>query len=172
MAMAVRATRVDEGPVLREIEELAGRRFREVGLDEVADDEPLSVAVLGHYAAEGRSWVAVDDADEPIGYVLVELVDRDVHVEQLSVRPDRQGQGAARALLERVRAWAVGNGSPGLTLTTFADVPWNRPLFEHLGFRVLPDDEIGAGLRAVRDAETTRGLDPTMRVCMRRDLVT
>jgi hypothetical protein len=59
---------------------------------------------------------------------------------------------------------------PSLTLTTFSDVPWNRPLYEHLGFRVLSEEEIGPGLRTIRDRETTEGLDPSTRVVMRFDL--
>ncbi len=92
------------------------------------------------------------------------------HVEQLSVRPDQQRRGTGRALVEHVRAWAVDHGRPGITLTTFTDVPWNRPLFERLGFRVLGEDEIGPGLQEVRRTEANRGLDPELRVCMRRDL--
>jgi len=53
-------------------------------------------------------------------------------------------------------------------LTTFTDVPWNRPLYAHLGFRVLPEAAVGPGLRRIRDAETAAGLDPTERVVMRR----
>ena len=168
MAVGVRATRVEEGPKLRQIERLAGERFRDVGLGDVADHEPPSAAALAEYAADHHSWVAVDDADEPIGYVIVEIVDGDVHLEQLSVRPDQQGQGIGRALIEHVEAWTIENGRTGLTLTTFNRVAWNRPLFERLGFRVLREDEIGPGLRATRQAEAIRGLDPTVRVCMRR----
>ena len=166
----VRATRPDEWPTLRAIEELAGERFRDVGLEDVADHDPPPADTLGTYALAGRSWVAVDGVDEPFGYVLVDVVDGNAHVEQLSVRPDHQGQGAGRALLERVRTWALENGRPGITLTTFTHVPWNRPLFEHLGFRVLGRDETGPELGAVRRAEAVRGLQPTMRVCMRLDL--
>jgi hypothetical protein len=43
----IRPTRPEEGSVLREIECLAGERFREVGLPEVADDEPASVETHG-----------------------------------------------------------------------------------------------------------------------------
>lgn len=168
--LSVRGARGDDGPSLRAMEEQAGRRFRELGLDEVADDEPLSSEVLGRYAAAGRCWVAVDAADEPVGYVLVDLVDADAHVEQVSVRPDHQGRGVARALLACVRAWAAERGCSGVTLTTFTHVPWNRPLFEHLGFRVLAVDETASGLRAVRAAEAARSLDPSLRVCMRWDL--
>jgi GNAT superfamily N-acetyltransferase len=61
---------------------------------------------FARYAEEERSWVVVDCTDEPIGYVLVDVVDGCAHVEQVSVRPDHQGTGLGRALLESVRAWA------------------------------------------------------------------
>lgn len=58
----------------------------------------------------------------------------------------------------------------GLTLTTFRHIPWNRPLYEHLGFRILADNELGPALRAVREAEAVHGLDPSLRVVMRNEL--
>ena len=51
--------------------------------------------------------------------------------------------------------------------TTTTDVPSPD---EHLGFRVLAEDEITPELRDLRAAEATHGLDPTIRVCMRLDL--
>ncbi len=72
MTTAVRQARPDDGRALRQIERLAGVRFREVGRPEVADDEPAPVEVLTRYADDGRSWVAIDEQDVPIGYVLVE----------------------------------------------------------------------------------------------------
>lgn len=167
MPLTVRPASPEDAPALREIERLAGERFRDVGLPEVADDEPPSVEQLARYARAGRSLVAVDDTDAPIGYVLVDVVDGNAHAEQVSVRPDHQGAGVGRTLIERVRAWAAEAGMPAVTLTTFADVPWNAPLYRHLGFRILAEDEIGPELRAVRDAETAHGLDPARRVCMR-----
>jgi GNAT superfamily N-acetyltransferase len=168
---AIRPTRREEGSVLQEIERLAGEQFRDVGLPEVADDEPAPVDVLARYAEEGRSWVVIDTTDAPLGYVLVDVVDGCAHIEQLSVRPDRQGEGLGRALVERVRAWAAGAGLSAVTLTTFTDVPWNAPLYRHLGFRVLTEDELGPGLQAVRGDEAAHGLDPAKRVCMRSELV-
>jgi GNAT superfamily N-acetyltransferase len=168
--LTVRASRREDGPAIQEIERLAGERFRAVGLDAVADDEPASVDELAECAAQGRGWVAVDAGDQPVGYVLVDEVDGNAHVEQLSVRPDHQGLGVGRALLDRVRAWAIENGRSAISLTSFAEVPWNRPLYEHLGFRVLVEAEIGPELRAVRETETAHGLDPTTRVCMRLEV--
>jgi len=163
----IRPARADDGPALREIERLAGVRFRGVGLPHIADAEPESIDDLAEYADAGRSWVAVDDDEQPTGYVIVDEVDGNAHIEQISVRPDRQGTGIGRVLVDQVRAWAAANQRPAITLTTFSDVPWNRPLYEHLGFTVLAEDGIGPELRAVREHEATLGLDPALRVCMR-----
>jgi len=163
----IRATRPSDGAALREIERSAGERFRALGMESVAEDEPLSEAELAAYAIGARSWVAVDAADHPVGYVLVDEVDGNAHVAQISVVPESQGQGIGRALLDRVRTWAIAANFPAITLTTFSEVPWNRPLYEHLGFVVLSEDEIGTDLQTVRRDDSVSGLNPASRVCMR-----
>jgi GNAT superfamily N-acetyltransferase len=169
MAVDVRPARRQDGPALQRIEVVAGERFRDLGMDDVAGHDPPSIDTLATYAAAGRSWVATGGG-AVVGYVIADVVDGCAHVEQVSVHPDHQGRGVGRALLDRVGAWARAEGLPALTLTTFTDVPWNRPLYEHLGFRVLAEAEIGPGLRALCHAEAAHGLDPATRVCMRRDL--
>jgi GNAT superfamily N-acetyltransferase len=170
MPIAIRDSRPGDSLALQQIERVAGLRFREVGLGSVADAEPASIEELTAYALAGRSWAAVDQEDNPVGYVIVDVVDGNAHIEQISVRPDRQGTGIGRALVDRVRTWATDGGRSAVTLTTFARVPWNAPLYAHLGFVILREDEIRAELRAVRDAETRHGLDPSLRVCMRLEL--
>lgn len=167
---AVRPTRLGEEALLQTIEVLAGERFRDVGLPAVADDDPLCTEALATYTTEGRSWVVVDACDLPVGYVLVDLVDGSAHLEQLSVRPDWQGRGLGRALIDHVRAWAIGRRLRAITLTTFEGVPWNAPLYRHLGFVDLLEHEIGPELLRVRAMEAVHGLDPTKRVCMRASL--
>jgi GNAT superfamily N-acetyltransferase len=137
-------------------------------MPEIAAAEPMAADELARYAADGRSWVALDPAGEVVGYVVVDVVDGNAHVEQLSVAPSHQGAGYGRALIDRVAAWAAAGGRPALTLTTFRDVPWNAPLYRHLGFRDLDEAEIGPGLAALREHEATLGLDPALRTCMRR----
>jgi GNAT superfamily N-acetyltransferase len=171
VAIVIRAATSHDAPVLQEIELLAGERFRAVGMPEIADDEPLSLETLAAYSRAGRSWVALGGAGTPVGYLVADVVDGAAHVEQVSVRPDHQGAGLGRALIDEVRAWALASGMTAVTLSTFREVPWNAPLYEHLGFRVLADHELGPELRALRDAETAHGLDPAGRVCMRLDLV-
>ncbi len=164
----IRAALPDESDQLRAVERAAGERFRDVGMDDIADAEPMSAHHLVAHAEAARSWVAVDDSDEPVGYVAVDLVDGCAHIEQISVLPGHQGRGLARTLIEEVEHWAEDQGLPAMTLTTFAEVPWNRPLYEHLGFVILDEDQLGPELRAVREHEAELGLDPTLRVCMRR----
>lgn len=154
---------------MRRIERLAGEQFYEVGLPNVAEDEPLPAETLAAYAIAERAWVAEEDG-EPCGYLLVDEVDGAAHVEQVSVTPAYQGRGIGRALVNRAEQWARDTGLTSLTLTTFTDVPWNRPLYEHLGFRVLSEDEIGPELAMLREQETAQGFDSTTRVAMRREL--
>jgi predicted N-acetyltransferase YhbS len=168
--ITIRPACAGDAAALRRVERAAGERFRHVGLGSVADHEPATVETLGQYAADGRAWVALDDARAPVGYLLVDDVDGNAHIEQVSVMPEQQGRGIGTALVGCAVAWANAGGCPALTLTTFTDVPWNRPYYERLGFRVLGETELGPQLRSVRDAEAAHGLDPSTRVCMRLDL--
>ena len=166
----IRPATGDDAPALQDIERRAGRRFRDVGMPEIADDDPMPLEQLVAYADAGRSWVAADEAGALVGYVVVDVVDGNAHVEQVTVDPDHQGKGIGRDLLAAVATWALAVGAPALTLTTFRDVPWNAPLYRHLGFRDLEEGELGPQLRRLRDDEAAHGLDATIRVCMRRDV--
>jgi GNAT superfamily N-acetyltransferase len=155
---------------LQEIEWIAGQRFQDFGLDDVADNGPAPVEVLTAYIDRGHAWVALNPDEAVAGYILVHEVDGAGHIEQVSVLPAYQGQGFGRALVGRAEVWARASGFGRVTLTTFNHIPWNQPLYEHLGYRVLTDDEIGPGLRVIRQEETNHGLDPALRVAMVRTL--
>jgi GNAT superfamily N-acetyltransferase len=92
-------------------------------MEAIADAEPDSLELLARYALAGRLWVVVDDDnDNPLGYVRTDEVDGQAHIAQVSVTPEAQGRGLGRALLERVRIWALETGKPTITLTTFRAV--------------------------------------------------
>lgn len=172
----------DELPLLCELERAAGAPFAAIGMPEIADDEPPAPHELAHYLDAGVALVAVPDATDlphvtdlpqqpgpgPIaGYLLAEPVDGALHIEQVSVHPDHARRGIGRALIEHL---AAGTDAPALTLTTFADVPWNAPYYARCGFRPLADHELTPGLREIRRKEAEHGLDRWPRLCMRRDL--
>jgi GNAT superfamily N-acetyltransferase len=163
----IRAATAADSPALREIEIEAGAQFRTVGLADVADHEPFSLAELDAYAAADRSWVATDNDGRIVGYAVADVLDGVAHLEQVSVRPGAQGRGIGRELVDAVADWARASRFDAVTLTTFTDVAWNAPLYAHLGFRALTEAELGPELVARRDEETSHGLDPARRVCMR-----
>jgi len=155
-------------PVLPGIESAAGAAFADIGMAEIANDADPTVEELTRYQVAGRAWVAVEDADQPVAYLVADVVDGCLHIEQVSVHPAWAHQGVGRALIDESARWAAGQGLASLTLTTFADVPWNAPYYLSCGFAVIPEAQLSPGLRGIRRAEAARGLDAWPRVCMSR----
>lgn len=165
----IRPARAEDVRRPQEVETAAGRAFREVGMDWVADDPPPGEHELLAFVRAGRAWV-VEHRGAVAAYLVAEVVDDAVHVEQVSVHPDHAGHGLGRGLVDHAAAWGRDRGLAAQTLTTFDGVPWNRRYYERLGFEVVDDAALAPGLRAVREAETARGLDRSARVAMRRPL--
>ncbi|WP_371494038.1 GNAT family N-acetyltransferase [Kitasatospora sp. NBC_00374] len=168
--MSIRAVRTDELPLLQDIERAAGQCFREVGMPEIADDEPFPLDELARYRRAGLAWVAADAADVPVAYLLADRVDGNLHVEQVSVHPDSARRGIGRSLMDHLADRAAHEGVPALTLTTFTDVPWNAPYYARCGFHPLGDSALGPGLREICGREAAHGLDRWPRLVMRRAL--
>jgi GNAT superfamily N-acetyltransferase len=167
VAVSVRQARLEDVGRLQAIQLAAGDAFRDVGMPAVADSPPLPAESLSGYRREGRAWVAADEYDEPVGFVVADVVDQRAHIEQVSVHPAHAGQRIGAMLLDHVAAWADEQGLTGLTLITFRGVPWNAPYYERLGFRELADAEVTPGLTARKAAE---GGYLAARVCMLREL--
>ena len=151
---------------LASIEVAAGARFRDLGLDRIADDPGPTIAELVPHLDDGTIWVAERD-DALVGYATASVVDGEGHLDQVSVIPEAAGHGFGASLINDVHAWAHIEGLPSVTLTTFRDVPWNGPYYERLGYVTLTDDECGPELRAIRRGEIDAGLDVLPRVAMR-----
>ncbi|MFF2653515.1 GNAT family N-acetyltransferase [Streptomyces sp. NPDC058045] len=170
--MRIRAVRLDELGVLQDIERAAGRCFRDIGMPEIADDEPPPLDELARYHHTGLAWVMDDGTGTPVAYLIADRVDGNLHVEQVSVHPDGARRGVGRALLDHLAGHAVTNeAASALTLTTFTQVPWNAPYYARsCGFRLLDEDGLTPGLREIREREAAHGLDRWPRACMRRAL--
>jgi GNAT superfamily N-acetyltransferase len=165
----MRVPRTDELELLRDIERASGTLFAGVGLADVAAHEPESVATLAGYVVCERAW-AVVEGDVPVGFALVDIVDGLAHLEQLSVYPDHGRRGLGAALLQHICEWARQHQFEAVTLTTFEHLRWNAPFYAAHGFQILNESELGPELCQRRDEEAQHGLDPSLRVCMRRQL--
>jgi hypothetical protein len=82
------------------------------------------------------------------------------------IRPAREDKLPLLIEIER----AAGAIFRDLGMDAVAGVPWNAPYYERLGFHALPEPDVPAGLRAVREHEAARGLDAWPRVVMVRAL--
>ena len=166
---AIRLARAEDLAALHLVERAAGAPFRALGMDDIADDEPPPIEHLASYQQAERAWVAVVDG-EVVAYLILDVVAGAAHIEQVSVDPRHGRQRIGQRLIETAADWARARGLRELTLTTFADVPWNAPYYARLGFTALSEAELSPELAAVRRLEQERGLDRWPRVAMRRTL--
>jgi GNAT superfamily N-acetyltransferase len=166
-ASPIRSARQDDLAAFPRIEHAAAVRFRGTQYAYLADDDPVSADVD---LTREFAWVAVDAADEPVGFAIVHLLQESVHLDELDVHPDHAGQGLGRQLIATVAHWARARGYKALTLTTFADVPWNGPYYTRLGFRTLEASTISPELGEIWREEAEAGLPMAHRIWMQLDL--
>jgi len=165
--VSVRQARPEDAGRLQAIQLAAGNAFRDIGMPAAADTFPLPPESLSGYRRAGRAWVAADEHDEPVGFVVADVVDGRAHIEQVSVHPAHAGQRIGAMLLDYVADWAAGQDISAMTLITFRGVPWNAPYYERLGFRELAEAEVTPGLAALN---ADQGGNSAARVCMLREL--
>jgi GNAT superfamily N-acetyltransferase len=172
MSYRVRLAGAADVPLLAPLERAAAGRFATIGLERIAQGRPTSETEYRAAIAGGRLWVVVAEEGGPaVGLVIADLLDGEGFLAEIAVHPAHGGHRLAAPLIAAVADWAAGMGCRRLTLTTFRDVPWNRPYYERLGFRVLDEAAAGPGLRAVRDQERAHGVDNHgPRVCMVREI--
>ncbi|MDN3354779.1 hypothetical protein [Actinomadura sp. DC4] len=89
----VRAARVEDLSAMAAIEGAAAQLFRDVGLGALADRPPPPVAVPAGYRSAGRAWVA--GRDEPVAFLVADVVDRCAYVAQVSVDPGTHAGASA-----------------------------------------------------------------------------
>src|SRR5262249_9691782 len=124
---------------------------------------------LAHITA-GTSWVAVDDNDVPIGFLIGCVTLGTFHVVELSVRLDRQRSGSGTALLSHVIGWARDQRLHAVTLTTFRDIAWNAPFYRRFGFREIEWKELEQRVSGALQREAAMGIPLERRCAMRLDV--
>ncbi len=162
---SIRLARNPDCPNLPHIERSAAQLFAEFGMYDVADGEVTGADAWEPHCANETVWVAVDEADHPIGFLASGLQAPVLFIYELAVRREWQRRGVGRALLARADDYALGHGLVGVGLTTFCDVPWNGPFYTRQGYAVLGDADIPPSMRPVMEAEHLRWPSPERRRC-------
>jgi len=155
---------------LPDIEQSAGKAFLAIpGLEWIADDEVISAEHHQIYIDEGTVWVALS-GKRRIGFVTTARYEDALHILELAVESGHQGHGVGRRLLEKAKDYALENGLPALTLTTFRDLPFNELFYHKLGYRTLEAADLSERLADILETEIDNGLPGDRRCAMRLDL--
>ncbi len=151
----IRPARETELETAIEIDKDACSLYAEVGLPiEFDDDHPFAQQERARWTEalhKKRLLMACSNDGQPIGFIAFDIVDGRPFVEQISVRRAWMNRGIGRALIERAQRWSVREGE--LWLTTYDNVPWNKPWYERLGFVVVNDSDCGPELMAIFASE-------------------
>ncbi|NTU72245.1 MAG: GNAT family N-acetyltransferase [Coriobacteriia bacterium] len=154
---------------LPDIEREAATRFG----DSLPESVLSHVSTLDSLAAAqqaGLLWVALDPAGAPVGFAVISVSGKRVHLEELDVLPAHGRKGIGLALVGAIEDYALSCSCIEITLTTFRDVPWNAPFYARVGFEVIPDDKLGSELAGRLSDEAALGLERSRRVAMRKTL--
>lgn len=164
----IRRARLGDLAALPAIEREAGRLFEGLALGSRIEEDETSAEDFEQSLRSELLFVAADAEDQPVGFACVEILDGGAHLDELDVHPDHARRGLGAALVQAVCDWAARQGHASVTLTTFRDIPWNRPFYEKLGFVVVPAEELPEALSELVDEEQSiRGLLTSERVVMR-----
>lgn len=104
--------------------------------------------------------------EQVVGFIAGLPCGTTAHLRTLAVHPQHGRRGIGTALVRGLVMRAEQGGYRDVTLTTFADLAFNAPFYERLGFRRLTADEGDARLASTLGAERDAGM--THRIAMRR----
>lgn len=149
------------------VELAAACRFDEGDLSPLLRDQTLHPAVLRRALNRQLLWVA-DAQGDVVGFLAAQAEGAHLHILEMSVLPRHGRQGLGKGLLEAAVHEAVRRRLAGVTLTTFAHIPWNGPAYAKAGFSVLDEAGLTPVLRQRLNSEREQGLGH--RVAMRRSL--
>jgi GNAT superfamily N-acetyltransferase len=166
----IRLTTPVDAAALPDVERSAAQSFRQIpDLAWIADDAVTTAERHAQLCAAGTCWVCERDG-KPVGFLCAEIFDAELHIWELAVHQDHQGQGLGRALLRAAIAAAADRGLEAVTLSTFRDVLWNEPFYVKLGFNTLDAAAAGPRLTAILHSEVEQGLPGERRCAMRLTL--
>lgn len=150
---------------LSSVERAAAALFPPTVLPDGWKQTTLPPEALTDGLAASLLWIAArTGSNEPVGFLLAQVQVRALHIAEMDVHPAHGRRGLGAALLGMACAAAAGRGLQHVTLTTFAEVPWNGPFYERQGFQRVTHPEVFSHLSDALHHEAASGL--TGRIAM------
>jgi len=162
----IRKARLDDLPVLADIERDADQLFLQTDMPEIGEAEPTDPAALARLVDDGAFWVAELDG-APVGFLAAGTRSGQYVILQVSVARSGQGRGVGARLMQTALDHGRATGAPDVVLTTFRDIPWNAPWYARFGFMEIPEDERSDAVRDMQAHEAAHGLDMSRRCALR-----
>jgi len=169
MSPTIRPVTAQEIGRLQAIERDAAARFRTVGLDAIADGDPSDEGFIQSALTTGEVLGAELDG-ALVGFALAGRLDDALHIYEISVASTHGGRGLGSRLIEALGDAGRRRSINALSLSTFADVPWNGPFYARRGFAVVDEAGWTPAFHLLRAVERTAGLPVERRVFMRKEL--
>lgn len=161
---SLRLAQMDDAEHLPAIERAAGQLFSgDPDLTNIDFDDVWTAAEHRKFIRQGHCLVAAA-GKLIVGFLTSQPFRRELHIWEMSVHPDFQQCGIGAGLLRACIIDAKNSGFSAVTLTTFRDVPWNRPFYENVGFTVVEDMAAHPRLADEISEEANNGL-PRDRRC-------
>lgn len=97
---------------------------------------------------KGRIFLA-EYVDEPVGFLGAYQMDSALYIAEISVSNEYNGKGIGTLLLEAVFQWARERARANdedearVSLTTYAEIPWNGPWYSKRGFKTVDAEIVG-----------------------------
>lgn len=172
MTFIIRKTQLSDIDYLGDVERSASAAFKSIpDLAWIAETDVISAEEHSQFVDAESSWVAIESKSHDLsGFILTEIIDRDMYIAEVSVSAVHQKKGLGTQLLKRAFTEATALGIEAAILTTFIDVPWNAPYYKRLGFAILSDDDMPAYLAQKLGEEEASGLHVQKRCAMRKAL--
>jgi GNAT superfamily N-acetyltransferase len=143
---------------LPHIERAASALFPPDLLPEALRQSTVPMEQLEDALARGSLWVARASDGTPVGFAMGGVLEGLHMLMELDVLPAHGQRGVGHRLMSEAVAWARRTSAPALFLTTFADVPWNAPMYARAGFAALQGPQIPPALQRLLALESRMGL--------------
>lgn len=170
-----RAARPTDLPFLLATSNSARTTFATIpSLSDLASPEKDTSAKLLEILSHGLIYL-VETTPQIAGFIATQPHDNVVYIAEIATHADYRGKGIGSVLLEAVFEYAVaeaknaGNATARVSLTAYADVPWNGVWYRRKGFREVEAGSLGAWhVEKMRVDKEERGLvrEGCRRCCM------
>ena len=163
--IAIRRATLDDASAVLTIGERADRLFAGHGFPQITALPPAPIEVIRALLAGNDAWIAETNG-VPAGFAIAGQAAGQYWLRELAVDPVLGRRGIGTAILATVLENVRSTDHAAVFLSTFREVPFNRPFYERHGFAVVEPESAAPELRRQFFSEVPPGVDPVTRVLM------